>query len=837
MVTRIRARRLAALVPLLLPAAAFAGEEPEPQVSNYGFMQTTTADGEAVPLPLEHTEVAATVSGFLASVEVVQRFGNPFPDPIEAVYVFPLPQRAAVYAMEMQVGDRRIKGMVKKRAEARAVYEQAKAAGKTASLLTQERPNVFTQSVANILPGDTILVTLRYAEDLRYDRGAYEFVFPMVVGPRYVGGGVPTGKAGTGWSPDTSRIPDASRITPPLLKKGLRPGNDIMVTLQVDAGMPIRNVFAPSHRVSKAWAGKERVTVALAQGDTIPNRDFVVRYEVDGDRPEAALLAHHDERGGHFLMMVQPSADVADGEVAPREYVFVVDTSGSMSGFPLQQAKRVMKRCLDGMRRGDSFQVVTFAGSARRLFPKAVEATRANVKAAEKALSHHSGGGGTEFLPALELALRSPADPQRARVVLFITDGYIGYEGQVLEYVQRHLGDANVFPLGVGSAVNRFLIDGMARIGLGEPSYILNDESPDPLVKRFYEYVSKPSLTSIDVDWGGLDVEALTPGRLPDLFAERPLFVMGRYGRGGTGTVRIRGKLGGRSYEEKLEVSLPEGAAARDHEAIPYLWARRTISDLMDVWRTAGDRREETEEAVTELALEYQLMSQFTSFVAVDETVRNPDGSPRTVAVPVPLPEGVSEDAAPSGAFAAGYGGGGVAMPRMKMKAPSPAPVMGEALSIGGRFNAGADRGSGRLGGLRGPRSASAARPTRPAPEPLAAADADDEREEQAGCRLELDDGALTVVGTASVDDLLPGLRTAVAALATCSSGKVPRPGRIKLRLTVAANGRVTDVRIVAAADPAPSFNRKLRRAIAAWRLKATGTEQVVVVTLWVRGA
>ncbi len=659
-----------------------------PEVSSYGSLQTLV-DDEPVPMPLQHTEVTAHVAGFVASVEVEQRFGNPFARPIEAVYVFPLPHGAAVHAFSMEVGRRTIRGEVRRRAEARELYEQAREEGRTAALLDQERDNVFTQQVANILPGDDIRVRIRYVETLSYDRGAYEYVFPMVVGPRYVGGGRAVGRSGAGWAPDTDRIPDASRVTPPLLAKGRRPGHDIMVTVHLDAGLPLRNLYNPTHRIRIRREAPHRATVKLVTDDTLPNRDFILRYEIDGPRPEAALLAHRDERGGTFLMMVQPEAQVPDQRLAPREVVFVVDTSGSMDGFPLDKAKDVVRTCLKNLGPDDRFQLVRFAGSAEALFEQSVPPRPAYVEQALEALSAWYGGGGTEFLPALDLALRPSRDPDRARAVLFLTDGYIGYEAEVVRHVRQHLGDANLFALGVGSAVNRYLIDAMSRAGMAQPFYILNAESADPVVQRFSEYVSRPSLTNVEIDWGGLDVHDVTPGRLPDLFAERPLFVVGRYERGGAATVTLRGRLAGEPWEERLEVSLPGGGLDEGHGAIAHLWARRRIADLMDRWHLDPDGDKAAEEAVTDLALRFSLMSRFTSFVAVDDAVRNPDGAPTAVAVPVPLPEDVSARAAPRGAYlqaragaarsSGGYGGLGL----MGRGRGGGGPGMMRALSLG----------------------------------------------------------------------------------------------------------------------------------------------------------
>ncbi len=777
-----------------------------PEFSNYGALQVVDTDGDVVPMPLKHTAVDAKVSGFLAAVQVEQRFHNPFDRPIEAIYTFPLPQRAAVYAMQMTVGQRTIIGAVKKRADARKAYERAKRQGRTAALLDQQRPNIFTQRVANILPGEEIVVTLKYAQDLDYEHGRYEFVFPMVVGPRYLGGGTP----------------DPGAISPPLLRKGVRPGHDIDVTLHIDAGMPIRALSVPTHKVSRTWDPGQRVTIALADGDTIPNRDFVVRYEIDGERPEAAILAHKDERGGHFLMMVQPEADVDEAAIAPREYVFVVDTSGSMRGKPIEQVQRVVSRCLGGMRASDSFQVIAFAGSARRLFRKSVPATRQNIAAAGQLIQRMRGGGGTELLPALDLALNAPEDPQRSRVVLFLTDGYIGYEDRVLSYIRDHVGEANVFAMGIGSSVNRFLIDGMGRLGMGRPFYLLNHEAPDPIVDRFYRYVSKPTLTAIDVDFGDLDVEELTPSRLPDLFAERPLFLMGRYDKGGKGVVKLKGQLAGRPWSEDLDVYLPETVTARsgdraatdplvDNEAIGLLWARHRIADYMDFWRTDPERKGEFEEAVTKLALDYQLMSRFTSFVAVDSAIRNEDGDPVAVPVAVPLPEGVEESAASAHRYARvstirGLGGLGAS---------------GFGRGGGGRKlgRAGGLSSSPLVGGLPGGGKAFKVRSATPralkaAPSP----------------RMSLAD----VAGDGAADKTI--LRRRSRALRVCLAKAPTTSARLEVRLEIGKHGRVVAVKFVKGAEEIPALAECIKARLKLWRFPRSPKKRTLKFRLQLAG-
>ncbi len=726
-------RRHAALLCGLLPAllGGAARGAPEPDFTNGGHMRTLVADpagGEArqvQALPLRHTSVRAEVAGVVASVEVTQHFTNPYARAIEAIYVFPLPHRAAVHAMEIRVGQRRIQGVVKERQEAQRIYDRARRAGQTASLLAQERPNIFTQSVANILPGEAIEVKIRYVETLVPEGTRYEFVFPMVVGPRYVGGGQPAGtRSGGGWGQDTDRIPDAARITPRLLRAGQRPGNDISLQLRVHGGVPLQHVQVVTHQATVRQDGSG-ATVTLDPRDAIPNKDFVVRYQLAGAAPQAALLASRDAQGGHFLLMIHPQARMRTADVAPREVVFVVDNSGSMDGFPVAQARRLVRRSLRNLRPTDTFQIIKFAGAPDQFAPRAVQASPDNVARGVRYVGQMQGAGGTEFLPALRAALSARKDPERARIVLFITDGYVGYEQEILRYLRQNIAGVNLFALGVGSSVNRFLIDGMARIGSGSPFYLLNSEKASSVVEQVFSMISRPALTHIDLAWDGVQVADLTPPALPDLFGDRPVVVTGRYQAGGLATVTVRGLLAGRPFSRRLQLQLPQ-AADNQHPAVPLLWARQRIAYLMDIFATEPERRQEVKQQVTATALAYGLVSRFTSMVAVDQRVRSSEGTPARVQQPVPLPEGVSERAAPPGAYrrAAASGVLGILGPSKASRARAHysqgAPgasaddalggllgdQVGEAYGAGGLGLSGSGRGGGAVGaaaiGLRG---------------------------------------------------------------------------------------------------------------------------------------
>lgn len=618
-------------------------------------------DGKTLELPLKHTDVDAYVTGYIARVNVTQHFVNPYEEPIEAVYVFPLPENSAVDAMTMKIGDKVIKGVIKKREEARAIYEQAIQEGKTASLLEQERPNIFTQTVGNIMPGDDIYIEISYVQDLAYDHGTYEYTFPMVVGPRYIPGtrNTSTGsKQGGGWSENTDRVPDASRITPPVLKPEYRSSHDISLKLTVDAGVPIQNFSCPSHDIDQQVKGKSQVVVQIKKGDQIPNKDFIFRYDVAGSKPEYALLTHATKEGdGYFMLMIQPKASFKIAEITPRELVFVVDRSGSMSGFPIEKVKEAMKLCVENLHPDDYFQVIAFSYSAERFAPNPVPNTPENVKKALAYIESLDGSGGTEMLTGVNEALSVDRDParKRRRFVLFMSDGYVGNEAEIIAAIEQKRGDARVFSFGVGSSVNRYLLEGMTRAGRGYATYCRQDEDPQAAVQLFYDRIAKPFLMDIEIDWGGLEVKEVFPSTIPDLFAAQPVIIHGRYTKPGQATIKIKGTVRGKPVTQEIPVTFP--AVEPSHDVIPTLWARTKIAKLSDESYTKGETEDLVNE-ITELALKYRIMSKYTSFVAVSEEVRNVNGKLETVQVPIPIPEGVSYEGVFGEEEADGYYGG-----------------------------------------------------------------------------------------------------------------------------------------------------------------------------------
>lgn len=636
---------------------------------------------------LENTAVQARVSGNLARVEVTQTFKNPFEVPLDAVYTFPLPDESAVDDLEITLGDRTIKGLIKKREEAQEIFDKAREEGRTASLLEQERANIFTQSLTNIRPGETIKVTLRYTESLKFEGGDYEFVFPMVVGPRYI-----PGQPIDNNSNNTVEVPDGDRITPPVLKPGTRSGHDIQVTLHVDDwdGVgPVREVRSPSHDLDiKTRRGA--TVIELDKNDTIPNKDLIVRYQVAGKETQTTVFTQGDDRGGHFGVYLVPAVEYKERAIVPRDIVFLMDTSGSQNGAPLAQSKALMRRLLNNLHPDDTFTVIDFANTTTRLSATPLTNTRANRQKAFAYVDALQANGGTNLQAGIDAVMAFPeVDRERLRTIVLLTDGYIGNDREIIGEVRDRLKPGNrLFSFGVGSSTNRFLLDRLAEVGRGVSQVVRQDEKLDDAVERFFKQLSNPVLTNVQMRWEGPGAAPeIYPGAAPDLFAAQPLVIFGRKKDLQPGTLVITGtQAGGKRYEERFKLTfdqLGDGAIAQ-------LWARSRIKDLMN--QLYGNEVKSLVDEVTNTALAYRLLSQYTAFVAVSQEVRvDPDGTRRSVEVPVELPEGVSYE----GIFGSETDGLAYATPGRPMRRT-------RTQSGGTR---GSSRGPIRTGGLSLPRA------------------------------------------------------------------------------------------------------------------------------------
>jgi Ca-activated chloride channel family protein len=731
------------------------------------------SEGQDERLPLEETSADVTIAGVIARVQVHQLFANRGKRPIEAIYVFPASTRAAVHGMRMKIGGRVIEARIDRRQAARRAYEAARQNGQRTSLLEQQRPNVFTMNVANIMPGDRIAVELDYSELLVPEDATYEFVYPAVVGPRYGGGADPKQD---GW------------IANPYLPAGQPEPYRFSLRAHVETGIPLKELASPSHEVKVSYAGPNRADVTLAQPGG-GNRDFVLRYRLAGDRVETGALVWEGEgpggqRESFFALMVEPPRRPTPAQIPPREYIFLLDVSGSMEGFPLDTAKALMRDLLRRLRPTDSFNVVLFSGAAATLAPAgSLPATPRNVARAIQYVESQRGGGGTELMGGLAASYGIPqAHAGIARSVVVVTDGYVGVEAQAFRFIRERLGDANLFAFGIGSSVNRALIEGMARAGLGEPFVVLGPEKAAAAAEKLRAYIEQPVLTDIHVDFQGVDAVEVAPARVPDLMARRPLVIYGKLAGSANGRIVVSGMTGQGRFEQA--VALRQVDVRAQNAPLRWLWARKWVETLDDERHMGGGQP--VEEAITRLGLGYELLTAFTSFVAVDSAVVNAGGAGESVRQPLPLPEGVSNRAV-------GYAPS--ASP-MKMTAHDKLDDLLEGELSGALGGLGTGHGGGGMGlggGLGSPRAKAAApHPTSPkaetAPPPVAPP-------EGAGSRtLRL---GVTVTGTSGVGDpraLVERLKQLVRRGPACLGG---HHGSLTLKLTVDGAGKVIGVALV----------------------------------------
>ena len=592
------------------------------------YFQLAGGDPAIDRLPLKSTQVDARIAGVIADVTIIQRYKNEGQRPIEARYVFPGSTRAAVHAMQVRLGGRVLNAKIEEKQRARIQHETAKREGKTSALLEQERPNVFQMNVANILPGDDILVELRYTELVAPTEGRYEFVFPTVVGPRYH---KPSTAGGSSSFPAT-----------PHLKEGEAPNSSFAMTVRFASPLPVGELRSPSHGIEVAGEGTPQAEVTV--NDTVShNRDFILHYRLAGERTATGLTLFQGDGpdgGGEnfFLAVVEPPLAIAPAQINPREYVFVVDISGSMHGYPLNTAKVLLRNLIGHLRPTDTFNVMLFSGSSQMLNPAPVAATRANIDRAIATIDQQRGGGSTEIVPALKRIAALPKASDVSRSVIVVTDGYVTVENEVFQLVRRNLGNSNVFAFGIGTSVNRHLIEGIARAGQGEPFVVTKPEMAAAQAERLRKMIDAPVLTQLKARFDGLevyDVEPATLDALPDVLGGRPVLLYGKWRGEPRGQLVLEGQAATGTHTDVVPVRAPDA----DASALRHLWARSRIQQLSDQEALEGGSGQR--DAITALGLHYSLLTQYTSFIAIDQVVRTSEAAV-PVNQPLPLPQGVS---------------------------------------------------------------------------------------------------------------------------------------------------------------------------------------------------
>ncbi len=649
-------RAVCLMLAWLLPALACAEQ----------LAGTVEADvgGRRVEFPVLKTDVTADVQGDLATVSVVQTFANPLAVPVHARYLFPLNRNAAVNAMTMEVGDERIRAEIQEIHAAKKTFEAAKQAGKAAALLEQHRPNMFTQRIANLMPGLPIRVTLVYVQTVPKVDGHYELVVPLVVGPRFqpVGADAPR-RASSAVPADTAGEWKLEALPkyPPVRGLDIPDTVDaerVSIAVDLEAGVPVRWAASDTHRVTVDQPAPRLAHVALAGGRTIDNRDFVLQYALAGPQTSAGVLAARDGRGGFFSLLIEPPAAPQQDEILPREVVFVLDCSGSMSGLPMQASKAFMREALANLRGTDSFRIVRFSDSATEFSRQPLPATPDNLRRGAAYTDSLRGSGGTMMTSGIRQALAVPAPAGALRLVVFLTDGYIGNELEALRLVESLRGDARLYAFGVGAGVNRYLLDELGRVGHGFTRYMDPTEAVADVAHELAGRIDAPVLTDIAIDWGNAPVADVTPAQLPDLFAGGSVRVQGRYTQPGDYQIRVHGRARGHAAELRLPVSFPARPTTAENNPIAAIWARSSIADAMHELVTPPQRRPSAEDndmiqaRVTKLGLDYSLVSRWTAFVAVSEQIYNaqPGGTPDRD-LPLPLVKGVTANAYPRSGF------------------------------------------------------------------------------------------------------------------------------------------------------------------------------------------
>jgi len=566
-------------------------------------------EAEKVSIDLQSTFIDAQIDGVIADVKVRQIYVNQSEKTLEAIYIFPGSTRAAVYGLHILVSDREIHAKVKEREQARNEYESAKKEGKTAGLLEQHRPNVFQMNIANIQPGDKIEVLLHYTELLEYNNGLYEFVYPGVVGPRYSTGGEK-------WIEQS--IKQLFKSTPVF-----------NIKVAIRSGIPVQQVKCSSHQVQIENLNNKHINVCLANPeDEKTNRDFILHYGLQDSCVQSGIMCYpHDGEEQFFLLMAQPPIKSEIGEIIPREFIFIVDVSASMYGYPLEISKKILKELLSSLRPTDIFNVMLFEFSQSMLSDKSLPATPENINKALDIICEQNGSGGTKLYPALQTAFNFRTTSDFARTFLVITDGFVSIEGKAFQFVAKHRDKANLFALGIGENVNRHLIEGLAYSGAGGAYFITNETDAKNIGSKLIEEISTPVWSHIQISWGGFDVYDVEPSSLPDLFAARPLVLYGKYRGKPSGKITLKGKTSTGDYEQAISVSDSEMVSS---EALRYLWARNRIKYLSDYAYYFEDdvkfyyesEKSNHEKEITNLGLKYNLLTKYTSFLAVDDRIR-----------------------------------------------------------------------------------------------------------------------------------------------------------------------------------------------------------------------
>lgn len=610
----------------------------EKDIPTYAVMKVKGEGAGKLELPLKKTDIRSQITDTHAVTDISQVYKNDTGKKIEVLYQFPLPYEGAVTDMVVRINDRTIMGTIKEKEEARREYEQARSEGRTASLVEQERPNIFSQSIANILPDDEIVVTLRVYHPLRYSNGSFEYAFPITIGPRYMGG-APMGRTGEGWSPDTTSVPDASRISPQYIPEGTDSSHILDFEITLATKIAVKDIHSTSHFITLQEPDKNRHVIRLSKRDRIPNKDFILQYRTESLVPQFSLLTHRLEgEDGFFSITIVPPSERKAEKVIPKEIIFVLDRSGSMSGVTMEKAKEAVVKSLKKLNDEDSFNVILFDDRVERLWDRPQSANDETVREAIRYTDAVRARGGTEMEQPLLEALGYDNDAERQRIVLFITDGNVGYEQRLLGKIRQNLGHSRIFTVGIGSSVNRYLVGEVAREGKGVAEYIRQDEDVAERLSAIYRKISNPVLTDVNFDFGGMEVYEIYPEKAHDLFFEEPTTLLGRYRASGKGSLKVTANSAEGKVEMAFDLDFPD--KKRENPALRYAWAKKKIDSLS--LTALGNETEELKNEIIEISKTYSVLSKYTAFIAVEREIRDKSKvSAERWLIPSELPEGL----------------------------------------------------------------------------------------------------------------------------------------------------------------------------------------------------
>jgi len=558
------------------------------------YFSVLTSDSVEVDFPLLSTNIKATISGVIANVEMEQVYQNSGDSALDATYIFPMSTNAAVYSMQMIIDERVIDAYIKEKEEAQEIFETANENGQTATLLEQHRPNVFQMSLANIKPGNVLVVRMNYTELIESEKSIYQFVLPSIVGPRFTNNG-------ENWVAQS--IKDSLAVAK----------SSLNIDLTINAGMPVK-ADCTSHNAPFAYEGE----TASSYLETNPGDDFIVDYTLSGNKIETGLLLYEGEEENFFLSMIQPPRTDVGYDSPPREYVFIIDVSGSMSGDPIEASKELITNLLNDLNEDDRFNILFFAAGSAVFSQNSLPVTPGNINDAIAMIDGLEAGGSTQLLPAMQRALSMQGTADYSRTFVILTDGHVTVEKETYELIRQRLNDANFFAFGIGKSVNRYIIEGIAYVGEGESFVVPNPANASTIADNFKEYIERPALTNIKAEFSGINVYDVEPLSIPDVFADRPIIIYGKYDDANNGTLTLSGDHANGPVSTTLDFADYQNHTD-ENIALKYLWARKRIK-LMSDYGIASNESDtlSLQEEITQLGLDYSLVTEYTSFVAVD---------------------------------------------------------------------------------------------------------------------------------------------------------------------------------------------------------------------------